>query len=326
MHRLLRGLAAVAAASTLALALVPAGASQAAPSAPVRVLEIKPAKLDRGPDAQVPRMSGRTVVDGDRRVQVEGRQPVLLGRSGSAYVVVSRIDGRWVTQRVAPGRPAKVLARKTYPESVLLSDDGAHLAIDRFFRGTSVLGVRDARTGTYVGGIAFDGYVDSIGANGGRVVVSGDDIGTRLWNPVTGTTRRISGLKGSLVDFAGDRLAGYTGDPYEGGCTRVVRLSRPGTVLWRSCEERVHSFSSQGRRMTTVDILADGLGPHRLWERGARGRLFARYDIQGWFGDAQWENDSDFVVEAAGRTQMALVRCSGGVCDRASALRPTPRY
>ncbi|GAA5148337.1 hypothetical protein GCM10023340_22070 [Nocardioides marinquilinus] len=291
------------------------------------MLEIKPAKLDRGPDAQVPRMSGRTVVDGDRRVQVEGRRPVLLGRSGSAYVVVSRIDGRWTTQRVAPGRPARTLLRGAFPESLLLSDDGAHLVYNQFTtRRKTVVDVRSARTGKLVDGTVFTGYVDVLGMDGGRLVLGGDDIGTRTWNVPAGASRRISPLRGYDVDFAGDRLAVYTGDPYEGGCTRVLRLSRPGTVLWRSCDERVDSFSPQGRRMVTVGILADGLGPNTLWERATRGRLFARYEVAGWFGGVQWENDSDFVVEAAGRKQMALVRCSGGVCDRASALRPTPSY
>jgi hypothetical protein len=121
-------------------------------------------------------------------------------------------------------------------------------------------------------------------------------------------------------------VATYTRDPYRNGCTVVTSLSDPGTRLWRSCDERVATFSPDGRRMTTISLLADGLGPAELWLRRAGGRLLVHYSTPGWFGAQRWETDRALLLDTVGARKQAVVRCEGADCERASDLRRAPSY
>jgi hypothetical protein len=120
-------------------------------------------------------------------------------------------------------------------------------------------------------------------------------------------------------------LATYTGDPYDGGCSVLRTLSEPREVLTRSCSERVHAVAPSGRRVATVHILSDGLGPRQVNVRGDHGRLRARYQVAGWFGQVEFETNKALLLESTGRHKQALVRCDGADCERATRLRPAPQ-
>src|SRR5690606_9372686 len=133
------------------------------------------------------------------------------------------------------------------------------------------------------------------------------------WDRVRTLTRRW----GYRADLSADRLASYTKDPYLGGCTRITRVTRPRRTLWRSCRERVDTFSPDGRRMATIHILADGLGPNEVWQRKVRGRLLARYTTS-WFGLLRWEGPRILLLDVNGRSKAATVRCRIARCENAT--------
>ena len=81
-----------------------------------------------------------------------------------------------------------------------------------------------------------------------------------------------------------DRLGTFTDDPYLDGCTVLRRLSAPGEVLSRSCDERAAAVSPSGRRIATIHILSDGLGPREVSVRRDTGRQLGDYRVAGWFG------------------------------------------
>ena len=145
------------------------------------------------------------------------------------------------------------------------------------------------------------------------------------WNTSTDATSRILDQVGYLADIRADRLATYTDDPYDGGCSVLRTLSKPSEVLTRSCSERVHAVSPSGRRVATIHILTDGLGPREVNVRGDHGRLRARYQVAGWFGQVEFETNRALLLESTGRHKQALVRCDGADCERATRLRPAPQ-
>ena len=116
--------------------------------------------------------------------------------------------------------------------------DGKRLA-KRVFRSWV-----DDNVGRFARPVDLDGGRMLIGGSGGRVMAwswKRDVLRTvkdDKWHLQTGTLRR-------------DVAAGFTA-PGE-RCTFVARLSRPGRELWRSCTQRVLSFSPDGRRMVTID-------------------------------------------------------------------------
>lgn len=328
MKKLVTGLAAtLIVGAAAALVLAPLTRTDAAPSAAAaEPVEIVPARLDRGADVRVPHLEGRTIVDGDRRIRVSGARVALLGASGRAYVVVvSNADHtRHATLRVRRNGSSKVLLRGPAPWAMTLSGDGADLVVRA---GTTAertrITVRSARTGERTARRPFRGWVEVLDVEEGRMVLGawGPDR-TLWWNPRSDATRRINQRPGYAADITGNRLASYTGDPYDGGCTVVTTLT--GRRLWRSCDERVQAFSPEGRRMATVHILSDGIGPGQVWARKARGGLRASYTAE-WFGAIGWETESALLLEANGRRQATTARCVGTDCERAERLRPVVR-
>lgn len=298
-------------AALLALAAAPAAAD--APTVPIR-----PTQLDRGEDSSVPRMVGdRTIVDGDTRIELE-RRGYLLGASGEEYVVASyphvvRVSADGTTER---------LTRYTEDGSPELSSDGEAVLISRLGRDRSVVRVVDATTGDPVTTGRFGGYAGVLDARDGRAVMtSHSPARTFWWNYETGSVKRIVKRAGGTADVAADRLATLTGDPYQGGCTVVTRLTRPRTVLWRSCEEIPFAFAPNGRRMATVHLLTDGLGPGEVTARMTRGgKEIATYTAY-WFATTTWETNTALVFDAHTKKRAAIVRCVVDACERASGVR-----
>lgn len=281
--------------------------------------DLRPAALERGADPKVPYVVGSTVIDGDRRVTIDGSYATILGRSGDSLVV--QTERRVV--RVTGGKQRRV-TRVGESAQVLLSEDGADLVVTRINSrsGRTAVRVLDSTTGTERAKAAFTKYAVPLAARGGRVVITASaPTRTFVWNHRTDAVRRVIGRSGGAVNMGADRLGTLTGNPYEGGCYVVSSLSHPRQQLWRSCDEGVMSFSPDGSRMVTTDILADGLGPGRVWVRGTDGgRLLARYSAY-WFSNVQWETDTALLLDTHTEKRWAVVRCERDDCERASRLR-----
>ncbi len=299
------------------LALMP-GSLAAPASAAAPTVTIKPGQLDRGADSTVARMVGeRTIVDGDTRIELT-RPAYLLGESGDAYVVASyprvlRVGADGTTERIA---------RYSQNGSPELSSDGEVVLISRFGQDRSVVRVVDAESGDEVTTGRFGGYAGMIDARDGRAVMTSHaPARTFWWNYETGSTKRIVKRAGGTADIAADRLATLTGDPYQGGCTVVTRLTRPRTVLWRSCEEIPFTFAPNGRRMVTVSLLSDGLGPGQVTSRMTRGgKAIATYKAY-WLATTTWEDNTTLLFDAHTKKRAAIVRCVVDACERASGVR-----
>lgn len=291
------------------------------------VTELQPDRLPRGEDVAIPHVEDRTFVDGDRRVVVDAPRVVLLGRSGSSFILGT--TGRNGTRdkrilRLRPDDSVKVLLEGVSPWEVHVSQDGRHLvhARARDDRRTRVR-VWKARNARLVKDRFFRSYLDVMDADAGVVLFGSWDRGTLAWR-LGGGVERLSRRPGSVGDLRLDLFSSYTGDPYQGGCTKVARLSDPRRILWSSCEERVHVFSPDGRRMATIDLLSDGIGPREVWQRTVRGNLLARYRTN-WFGTVEWESPTALLLETNGDEASAVVRCVLRACENATDPGPVPQ-
>ncbi|MCW2853517.1 MAG: hypothetical protein JWM84_3181 [Nocardioides sp.] len=315
----------VAMAAGVAGVLSSGGAAQA-----VDRQVLRPADLPRGADVRVPHLEGRTVVDGDVRVRVRGgERVVLLGRSGTGYVVgvTGRDDGRGSIRVVRRGAPARVVLRGVPVFETQLSGDGRHLAraAGSTAKKTRVT-VNRTRDGALVRQRTFPGSARVLDVAGDRMVIGswGPDR-TLSWNFVADTTTTLVRRTGYAASIEADRLATFSRDPYEGGCSVVRRLASPHGRLARSCHDRVAAFSPGGARMATIDILSDGLGPTEVRVRRSGGRLVAHYAAR-WFGAISFESERALLLDTNGAKRAATVRCVVARCVRASALRPVPTY
>ena len=309
---------------TLAATLVLAPVAHLSPAAAaVEETRLRPGSLPLGAAPTVPVVEDRTLVDGDRRLTLPGRNPFLLGRSGTAYVVAtSSRSGEQRVLRVEPDGTHRVLLDRT-AGALVLAHDGSVLVESRLRARRSVQVVLDAATGQVLHRKRSGRYVTALAADADRVVLSGDaPARTSLWRLSDGATTRLSDRRAYRVDLSVDRMASFTGDPYRGGCTVVTSVTRPGRVLWRSCREAVQVFGPGGR-MASVDKLSDGIGPQHVWARRDGGALVGEYSVRGWFGAITWESEEALLLEAAGRRVTATVRCVADTCERTGPTRPT---
>ena len=159
-------------------------------------------------------------------------------------------------------------------------------------------------------------------ALGDRVLLGVWGRGTLSWDLATGSVLRLTKRVGGAASLEDDLLSSYTTDPYNGGCTVVSRISETGDDLWKSCTERVESFAPGGRRMVTVHILSDGIGPSAASVRTVGGRLLGRYSVQGWFGALTFESPKALLLEVNGKRQATTARCVREDCERAGDLAP----
>ena len=314
-------------AALLGIALLAGGAASAAE---VPQTQLKPAKLERGPDPTVVHLDGRTVRDGEVAIEVEAGQVRLLGKAGDDYVVgTAGRDGigRFRVWRYEADGSRTLLLRDVSIWELVLSDDGAQIVSPALVDNThSRLRVYDAADGSVETSRRFRGFALVLDADAGRVLVGASmPERTFVWTWADDAVERVNDRLGYEGDLGTDRLAAYTDDPYNGGCTVVTTVTAPDARLWRSCDERVDTFAPGGTRLATVPILSDGIGPGEVWLRRTGGRLLADYTT-GWFGLISWESDRSLLLEANGSEKAALVRCELADCERASDLRPTPEY
>lgn len=312
------------AAATFALVGAVAGAAQAAP---VPTTELRPAALARGADSTVPHLEGRTIVDGDVRVKVATRRLSLLGPSGRAYVVTTE-NARGVSriERVRPDGARRTLATRVESFSAVLSADGERVMQTRAVAGSgdgSTVTVWSARTGKVLARRHFASFLSALDLAGPRVLLARNDAPYGSFVLDTRTGKRTPAAPGLtyLADLSAGLVASYTKDPYDGGCSVLRRIAKPG-VLWRSCRERLDTVSPDGRRISTIPLLSDGLGPRTVTVRSVRGVAQARYTTPGWFGLVEWESPTTLLLDTNGSTKQAVVRCVLAACERASDLAP----
>jgi len=311
-----RLLAATAAGLTALVVTVPAGAVPA-------TTEIKPGSLPRGADIAVPHLEDKTIVDGDVRIRVRGAVVRLLGRSGTSYVVntINRSGSVSRVLRVDAGGGRTVLTEGELVEPQL-SSDGLLVLAGLYRGGGTTITAWSVATGQVEGKHQFRGYPNVLDAQGDEVLLSIWGRGTLSWDLSTRSVLRLTKRVGGAASLEEDLLSSYTTDPYEGGCTVVSRISATGDDLWKSCTERVESFAPGGRRMVTVHILSDGIGPSEASVRTVAGRLLGRYSVQGWFGALTFEGPRALLLETKGKRQQTTVRCIRAECERAADLEP----
>lgn len=309
----------IALATGLTAALLPLTALPA--YAADRVDLSRPATLERGEDLRVAHIEGDTIVDGEVRIDLDTRRLLLLGTSGDDYVVQTwrQRSGRAKVKRVTADGDVTVLLRGRKAWGAVVSADGEHVVTnDHRRRGT--ITVHDASDGSQVASRRFRGYPFVVDAADGTVLISSWSRGrTITWDTDTNRRRRLVDHVVYTADLQTDRIAYFTKDPYSGGCSVVAPLSDPDTRLWRSCRQKVASFSPDGSLLTSMYILADGLGPNVVQLREVDGSRLATYEAR-WFGRIRWEDSDTLLLDANGKRRMATARCDGTDCERASDL------
>lgn len=311
--RLIIGLAAGALVATAAPA-------HAAPDYTVKV-----AKTPRGPAATVPLIHGNTLRDGAVKITIPGAVVRLIGSSADTYIVGTADDqGKderlW---RYAQDGSRTLLLRNRSIFEAVVSDDGSTVVVARAGGRNSTVLVMDAATGDRIAKRRLAGWVSALDVEGDRVALGRwNKPGTLIWRTDTDRLRRVSRLVGYAADLGRGRFAAYTGDPYDGGCSVVRTFGKGSKRVWRSCADRVAEFAQGGRRMATIDLLSDGIGPRQVTLRGSHGRTKATFDIRGWFGLMTFEPDGSLLMEASGLKKVATVRATPSGVERVTRLRP----
>ena len=320
------------AGAALLMTAAPVHATSTAPTAETApTVELKPASVPRGADIAIPHMEGRVIVDGDTRIRVRGEVVHLLGTSGTAYVVHTSAkegyaEGRAV--RVRRDGSTRVLLRHVAAADLVVTQDGDQVVETREVAGKrTAVHVVSARTGEAVATRTFRGRMFSLDAAENRVLLSSwSPARTVWWNFASDATSVAARRTGGAADITADRLGSYTGDPYDGGCYVLSSLRHPARTLWRSCSDRAVAFSPSGRRVATVGIVDDGIGPAMVTVRRVRGgAALARYTTQ-WFGAIRWESNTALLLDTNGKRKAATIRCVLADCERASDLEPVPQY
>lgn len=321
--------AALAAAALVAAAGLPSGTIGFAQAA-VPDVTLYPAQLERGPDTTLLHIEEEVIVDGDLRIPVQGPDHVwLMGRIDSQYLISTAsadFEG-YTVELVRRNGSRRVLQRFGERTTATMSADGRYLALATLARPDTRIRVVKTRTGQLVRERTFASYGAEVSDFGPRsMVITGLRSRTYWWDPFANTLTLIV-PRPAGADIAADRLVVLVPNPDRPylDCQETVRLSNPADVLWRSCRDIPLNFSPDARRMLTVDILSDGIGPRTIQVRGQRGRLLRTYLAPMWFGFTEWESDSELLLQPVGRTFLAAVRCDlEDGCERASRLYRSP--
>lgn len=294
------------------------------------LVTLSPGALPAGPHPAGPHIDGRVLHDDSVRISFDADRVGYLGMSDDRYVVrLSSADGsdaRIIWAR-ADGREREITSNRDASAEPLLSDDGKHLISAPFMsRSETTVRVRSARTGRILVTRTFPGTVSVLDAADGRAVLGSWSPNRTFWWTYGGTddTAPINRRTGYFASISANRVASYTRDPYQGGCSVLTSLT--GNGLSRSCSERVVDVSPDGRRVAAIGILSDGIGPSRVTVRRATGDRLDRYDAPYFFGSIRWESNTALLMDTYDQRRWATVRCDLQDCERASKLRRTPRY
>jgi hypothetical protein len=309
----------------LAAPLLAAAPSTAAPAQ----VRIKPGALERGPDPLGAHLDGRTIHDGSVRVRLSAPRVLLYGKWNQFYIVATGNEqwGNVKLKRVAKSGNTKLLVAGVDPFNTDLDSDGGQVAYsygDTTQRPT--IGVYDFVQKAEVISRSFSSLPRLLDFDLGRVIASfwSFRVKTITWDTVIDTTSRVNRKRANYASI-GHNLLGYFGkDPQFGGCQVLAHLGNPTNVEWSSCSERIEAVSPDGRRVATIPLLSDGIGPADIRVRRAGGTALAHYTIDGWFGSITWETGTKLLMQSNGAVKAALVRCKVADCNRAGRLSPTP--
>jgi hypothetical protein len=329
--------AAVAAALLTSLALTtPGTASASTPGAASaaalddgypRGTTLYPGRLDQGPPTPLLHTEEEVIVDGDVRVPVTDLGNMwILGKVGDDYLVnaLGPPDGPSRVVLVRPNGTRRVLQTIGQRTTAIPSANGRHLALMTYERrnATRIRVVR-TRTGALVRERVFRSYFEISDYGLRRMVLTGLRSRTYWWNPHTNRLRLLV-PRPAAAHIAADRLVITVPHPridYE-VCVETARLSRPSVRLWRSCRNWPIAFSPDGRRMATVNIHSDGVGPSLVQVRRQDGKLLKTYRPPSFFGFVVWETDRRLLLQPIGPRYAAAVRCGPVECRRISKLYP----
>lgn len=303
-------------------------ASALAPATAQSGLEIKPGKLPRGADVAGPHLDGTTIVDGDTRIAVKTPRLLLLGKWENVYVATTG-DRAWGNPRlvkVTKSGTVKVLRKFIDPFNAKLDPESGQVAYsfgDEIQKPT--LAIYDLTLKDEIAARAFSSPPTLVAFDQGLIVTSfyATPFRTITWDTVSDEVVRVNRKMANFASVAHDLLGYYSKDPYQGGCQVLARLSDPTDRLWTNCDERIEAVSPDGKRMATIPLLSDGIGPADVLLRKLTGARLAHYTVDYYFGEISWETPQSLLLEAHGKTQSALVRCVVTVCDRATDLTPT---
>lgn len=321
--------------AVLALAPLLAPLLGAAPaSAAPNTTKVRPATLEESPATSVPHVVGRTIVEGEQETRVRGRNVLLLGtvEPGAHVVSVRRKkagEAVYQVRLVRHDAADRTLLTLRDTEHAIAGQDGSTFVVVRYLfrREVSRLRAFALPSGDEVARVRQRGYPSVLDArlsdDGGEVLLGRYERNvTSRWDLGTGKVTRVVGRAGFRADLAADRLASFTKDPYEGGCTVVSSLSDPDTRLWRSCEEAVETFSADGTRMTTTHILSDGIGPRQVIVREDDGSLVRRYRTDGFFARSWFEAEDTVLLDTRTGSATGVVRCVTRDCEVAGDVGP----
>lgn len=287
---------------------------------------IQPGALKRGEDPAILWLDGTTIVDGDRRINAGPDAISLIGKTGTDYLIgtVEKDTGNISVWRLSESGSRIHLLRGYDAASARVDSAGTRLVAAKPARGKTVLALVDLATNR-VTTRSVAGSVTILDSTRDVAWLSRwNRPATLSWGLDEGTIAQISDRTTYRGDIENGLLAEFTQDPYQGGCTELMSVTGDAPrLMWRSCTERVEGFSPDGRRLVTVDILTDGIGPGRTWVRTSRGRLLATLLSYGWFGRLEFESAHDLLLSAHGSKKSAVVRCDPQGCERASALTRT---
>jgi hypothetical protein len=308
--------------SNALLAAFAAGAALAVTAeAAAPAVDLQPDRLGRGADIAVPHIEDGDFVDGERRVELPGTVARVIGAVAGGWLVgtnnVDRKRNRRVVRVEADGAVVDVLRDVDVP-TVILSADGTTLAWQATVSpGRKVITyAASAADGSLIGKKGPSRYVSLLDVAADRVILGA---GQRVlqWKPATGRQRTVVRKLAGSASIEHDLLSIYTKDPYAGGCTKLVRLSDPGTSVWKSCRDRIAAFSPDGTQVLTFHILTDGLGPGEIHLREVDGTKLATWTT-GWFSGWEWESPGAVLLEVNGRRKSATVRCVLAQCENAT--------
>ena len=309
----------------LAAPLLVTAPSNAAPADVV----IKPGALKRGPDVAGAHLDGTTIHDGDVMVKLKQARAMLYGKWNDFYIVATG-DKEWgdvKLWRISATGDTLRLARFIDPFNTDLDADGGQIAYsygDSTSRPT--IAVYDLEERTEVSVNAFASLPTLLDFDEGTVVASffSFKVKTITWDTVSDDTAKVNAKASNFASVAHDLVGFFNKDPFNGGCQVLTHLDDPADVLWTNCDERIAALSPDGRRVATIPLLSDGIGPADVMVRKIGGAALAHYSVNGWFGRVWWETPTKLLLESNGRTRSAVIRCKVELCDRATALKPTP--
>lgn len=291
---------------------------------------LHPARLERGAETPLLHTEGKVIVDGPTRIRVRGVANLwLLGRIGRGYLLETADTDfqRFAVQLVRWDGSRRILQRFGQRTSPAVSADGRRIALVTLDRPKTRIRVVKTRSGALVRERTFPSYGVEVSDYGvRRMVITGVRSRTFWWDPVSGR-RTLIVARPARADISANRLVVRVPHPTVSHrvCQKTVALRRPSVVLWRSCKDTPIEFAPDGRRMVTVSIDSDGIGPGVVQVRRQRGKVLRTFRAPTYFGFVEWESNRRLLLQPVGRRYVAAVRCTlPGGCERASRLYEAP--